>query len=58
MLEVRQLIADLRRAGTSRGLLEAVYNRLADKQGLADQDLSESLEQMRRGEYVVRRPAG
>jgi hypothetical protein len=51
VLDVRQLIADLRQAGQSRGLLDAVYNRLADEQQLADPDLTESLEQMRRGEY-------
>lgn len=58
VLEVRELIADLRQAGQSRGLLETVYNRLADEQQLADPELAESLEQMRRGEYVIRRPAG
>lgn len=58
VLEVRQLVADLRAAGQTRGLLGEVYNRLADEQQLADPDLIESLEQMRRGEYVVRRPAG
>ena len=58
VLEVRRLVADLRRAGKSRGLLDEVYNRLADEQLLADLDLAESLAQMRRGEYVVRRPAG
>lgn len=58
VLEVRELIADLRQAGQSRGLLEAVYNRLADEEQLAGAELTESLEQMRRGEYIVRRPAG
>ena len=58
VLGVRQLVADLREADRSRGLLDAVYNRLADEQLLADPDLTQSLEQMRRGEYVVRRSAG
>lgn len=58
VLEVRQLVADLRRAGQSRDLLDAVYNRLADERQLSDPDLMASLEQMRRGSYVVRRPAG
>jgi hypothetical protein len=57
VLEVRQLVADLRDAGQTRGLLDEVYNRLADEQQLADPDLAESLEQVRRGEYVIRRPA-
>lgn len=58
VLDVRQLIADLRQAGLSRGLLDAVYNRLTDEQLLADPDLQESLEQMHRGEYIIRRSAG
>jgi len=57
VMEVRQLVASLREAGQSRGLLEEVYNRIADEQQLADPDLAESLEQLHRGEYVVRRPA-
>jgi len=58
VLEVRHLVAGLREAGQSRGLLDAVYNRLADEQMLADPDLLKSLEQMHRGEYIVRRSAG
>lgn len=58
VMEVRQLVAMLREAGQSRGLLDEVYNRLVDEQQLADPDLAESLEQMHRGEYVVRRSAG
>jgi|HubBroStandDraft_1064217.scaffolds.fasta_scaffold12213_6 hypothetical protein len=58
VLDVRLLISDLRQAGLTRGLLEAVYNRLSDEQVLVDADLRESLEQMHRGEYVIRRPAG
>jgi len=58
VLDVRQLITDLRRAGRTRGLLEAVWDRLADEQQLADPDLQESLSQMHRSAYVVRRAAG
>jgi hypothetical protein len=58
VLDVRQLISDLRQAGLTRGLLEEVCNRLADETLVADPDLQESLEQMHRGEYVIRRPAG
>jgi len=58
VLEIRHLVADLREAGQSRGLLDAVYNRLADEQLLANPDLMESLEQLHRGEYIVRRSAG
>jgi hypothetical protein len=58
VLQVRQLVAELRQAGQIRGLLEAVYDRLADEQLLADPDLIKSLEQMHRGDYIVRRPAG
>ncbi len=57
VLEIRRLVADLRMAGQYRGLLDAVYNRLADEQLLAIPDLADSLEQLHRGEYVVRRPA-
>ncbi len=58
VLEVRELVGELRLAGRTRNLLDEVYNRLADEQQLADPDLAESLAQMRRGEYIVRRPAG
>jgi hypothetical protein len=58
VLEVRELVGALRLAGRTRNLLDEVYNRLADEQQLADPDLAESLAQMRRGEYIVRRPAG
>jgi hypothetical protein len=54
--EVRQLIAELRLAGRTRDLLDEVYNRLVDEQQLSDPDLAESLAQMHRGEYIVRRP--
>jgi hypothetical protein len=57
--EVRQLVSELRLAGQTRDLLDEVYNRLADEQQLADPDLPESLAQMHRGEYIVRRqPTG
>jgi hypothetical protein len=56
VLEVRQLVSELREAGRTRDLLDDVYNRLADEQQLADPDLAESLAQMRRGEYIARRP--
>src|SRR6202167_1541956 len=55
VLEVRQLVSELRAAGQTRDLLDEVYNRLADEQQLADPDLAESLGQMHRGEYIVRR---
>jgi hypothetical protein len=59
VLEVRQLVGELRLAGRTRDLLDEVYNHLADEQQLADPDLAESLAQMRRGEYIVRRrPTG
>ena len=57
VMEVRMLVALLREAGQSRGLLDEVYNRLSDEQQRADPDLAESLKQMHRNEYVVRRPA-
>lgn len=58
VLEVRELIDELRQAGRTRDLLEQVYNRLIDEELLADPDLAESLWQMRRSEYVVRRRLG
>jgi DNA-binding transcriptional MerR regulator len=57
VLEVRQLVSDLRQAGRTRDLLDEVFNRLADEQQLADPDLAESLAQMRQGKYVTRRRA-
>lgn len=56
VLEVRQLVSELRLAGRTRDLLDEVYSRLADERQLADPDLAESLAQMHRGEYIVRRP--
>lgn len=59
VLEVRQLVGELRLAGRNRDLLDEVYHRLADEQQLADPDLAESLAQMHRGAYIVRRrPTG
>lgn len=56
---VRHLVDDLRAAGKVDGLLDAVYRRLVDATCLDNEDLHESLEQMRRGEYtVVRGQAG
>lgn len=54
--EVWHLIRELREAGKTRGLLDAVYHRLSDQALLAREDLAESLGQMRRGETVVARP--
>jgi hypothetical protein len=53
---VARLVADLRKAGRTRGLLDEVYRRLADASLLNRADLLESLEQMRRGEGIVLRP--
>lgn len=48
--EVMHLVADLRKAGRTSGLLEAVWHRLADNALLEREDLAESVAQMRRGE--------
>jgi DNA-binding transcriptional MerR regulator len=48
--EVLHLVRDLRRAGTTRGLLEAVWHRLSDLALLERDDVAESLDQMRRGQ--------
>jgi hypothetical protein len=56
VLEIRRLVEDLRHAGQSGSLLDEVFNHLADEQLLAEPSLAESLGQMHRGEYVVRRP--
>lgn len=50
---VRHLVRELREAGKTRGLLDAVYRRLADQALLSRADLQESLEQMRRGDTQV-----
>ncbi|MEU9891212.1 hypothetical protein [Sphaerisporangium sp. NPDC051011] len=55
MLEVERLYAvaalvrDLREAGRSRNLLDAVWQRLQDEEILEGEELAEGLEQMRKG---------
>lgn len=51
--EVLHLVHELRDAGQTRGLLDAVHRRLVDEAVLNRADLAESLEQMRRGEGRV-----
>src|SRR3954470_7476131 len=51
--EVLHLVADLRRAGKNRGLLDEVHRRLSDLALLDRTDLAASLEQMHRGEGRV-----
>lgn len=48
--EVLHLVRNFRRAGRTKGLLDAVWYRLSDRALLERADLVESLEQMRRGE--------
>lgn len=50
---VSHLVADLRRAGRKRGLLDEVYRRLADDALAGRGDLAESLAEMRLGEGQV-----
>ena len=50
--EVLHLIRDLRSAGKTTGLLDEVYRRLSDAHWRDNQDLVESLAQMRRGEGI------
>jgi hypothetical protein len=50
---VSHLVADLRRAGRKRGLLDEVYRRLADDALAGRGDLAESLAEMRRGKGQV-----
>jgi hypothetical protein len=52
--QVLRLVRDLRAAGRASGLLDEVHRRLVDSTWLEDTDLAESLEQMRRGEGVLR----
>ena len=54
---VSHLVADLRRAGRTRGLLDEVYRRLADDALAGRDDLAESLAEMRRGVGRVVRSA-
>ena len=49
VLEVRNLVHDLRNAGKYRDLLDEVYHRLVDEQDVRSSDLIESLGQMRQG---------
>ncbi|MEV4311280.1 hypothetical protein [Actinocrispum sp. NPDC049592] len=51
--QVLHLVADLRRAGKHRGLLDEVYRRLADQALLDRVDLATSLAQMSQGEGRV-----
>jgi len=52
--EVLRLVKDLRAAGKTVGLLDEVHRRLVDATWLERDDLTESLEQMRRGEGTTR----
>lgn len=52
--EVLHLVAALRSAGRTTGLLDEVHRRLVDATWLDRDDLAESLDQMRRGEGTVR----
>lgn len=51
--EVLHLVRDLKAAGQTRGLLEQIYDRLADATLRDREDLQTSLEQMRRGQGRV-----
>src|SRR5215475_2003778 len=50
LYEVMELVHELRNAGTTRGLLDEVWQRLSDRALLDRGDLIESRGQMRRGE--------
>jgi len=52
--DVLRLVNDLRAAGKTHGLLDEVHRRLVDATWLDREDLTESLEQMRRGEGTTR----
>lgn len=52
--EVLHLLADLRVAGRTTGLLDEVHRRLVDATWLERDDLAESLQQMRHGEGTTR----
>ncbi len=54
--EVLHLVADLRRAGKTRGLLDEVHRRLSDQSLLERTDLAASLDEMRSGKGRVVRP--
>lgn len=55
--EVLHLVADLRRAGKTRGLLDEVHRRLSDQSLLDRADLATSLDEMRSGRGRVVRTA-
>jgi DNA-binding transcriptional MerR regulator len=56
--EVMHIVRDLRAAGKDRNLLDALWYRLRDQALLEREDLTESLQQMRRGEgKILSRPA-
>lgn len=56
--QVLHLVADLKEAGRTRGLLDEVYRRLSDEALLDRDDLATSLDQMNQGEgLMVRRRA-
>ena len=52
--QIRQLVQDLRAAGTTAGLLDEVHRRLTDATWAERADLAESLAQMQAGEGTVR----
>lgn len=51
--EVLHLVADLRRAGKTRGLIDEVHRRLSDQSLLDRSDLASSLDEMRSGKGRV-----
>lgn len=53
---VLHTVNEVRAAGKTRALLDEVYRRRVDATWLQREDLAESLDQMRRGEGVVRVP--
>lgn len=55
--EVLHLVADLRRAGKTRGLIDEVHRRLSDQSLLDRSDLASSLDEMRSGKGRVVRSA-
>jgi hypothetical protein len=55
--EISHILRAIRAEGLDRDLLEHVWHRLEDQALLNREDLQESIEQLRRGEVVVLRPA-
>jgi ATP-dependent exoDNAse (exonuclease V) beta subunit len=53
---ISHLLRELRAAGKDRDLLDEVWHRINDQALLARNDLTESIEQMRRGEGAILRP--